>query len=166
MISAKFSNISRSYSKFTKYFDKIDKIKGVFSIKPEESKSFNKNLPQGVKRAITIASGKGGVGKSTISVNIAVSLAKKGLNVGLLDVDIYGPSISKMMNLEGKKMELDNNYFIPLERNGIKCVSMGFFIHSQNPIVWRGMMITKVLNQLLFQTNWGNIDVLVIDTPP
>lgn len=120
----------------------------------------------GVKHVVCVASGKGGVGKSTTAVNLAVSLSVKGLNIGLLDADIYGPSIPKMMNLSGEPELNKNNQLIPLLNYGIKCMSMGFMVSQDAPIVWRGLMVMKAIQQLLWQVDWNGLDVLVIDLPP
>jgi ATP-binding protein involved in chromosome partitioning len=119
----------------------------------------------GIKKIILIASGKGGVGKSTISVNFAVTLAEKGLKVGLVDADIYGPSVAKMMGLQGEP-EVRNNKMVPPVAHGVKCMSMGLILKENVPVVWRGPMVTKALQQLMYGADWGNLDVLVVDLPP
>ena len=121
----------------------------------------------GVKNIITIASGKGGVGKSTVSINLAVTLAKKGFKVGLIDADIYGPSIGKMAGLNGKQdMQVVDNKIIPIEKFGLKIMSFGFLIEDGQPVVWRGPMLGKALEQFLFDIEWGELDYLIIDMPP
>jgi ATP-binding protein involved in chromosome partitioning len=119
----------------------------------------------GVKHIIAIASGKGGVGKSTTAVNLAVALAKMGLKVGLADADIYGPSVPRMLGLK-QKPEIRDNKMVPLERYGIKSVSMGYLLPDDAATVWRGPMATKALFQLLRGVHWGELDVLLIDMPP
>ncbi|WOH02848.1 hypothetical protein DCAR_0522238 [Daucus carota subsp. sativus] len=122
---------------------------------------------KGVKDIIAVASGKGGVGKSTTAVNLAVSLANKcRLSVGLLDADVYGPSIPTMMKLQGKPEVSEANKMIPIENHGVKCMSMGSLVEKEAPIVWRGPMVMKALEQLTRGVDWGNLDVLVVDMPP
>lgn len=139
-------------------------------IGPKEQK---KNVPPpptpspiaGVKNVILVGSGKGGVGKSTVAVNLAVSLAEQGFKTGIVDADIYGPSVAKMLGLNTQP-EVKNGQMIPPESHGIKCMSMGFIINEDAPVVWRGPMISKALYQLLRGANWGELDFLVIDMPP
>ncbi|MCP3979876.1 MAG: Mrp/NBP35 family ATP-binding protein [bacterium] len=121
-----------------------------------------------VKHAVAVASGKGGVGKSTVAVNLAVSLAKKGARVGLLDADIYGPSIPIMMGYQGKRPELDSSgqRLIPFERHGVHFMSLGFLVDPESAVIWRGPLVMKALEQLLRDVVWGALDVLVIDLPP
>lgn len=122
---------------------------------------------QGVKDIIAVASGKGGVGKSTTAVNLAVSLANKcRLNVGLLDADVYGPSIQMMMKLHGKPEVSKGNKMIPIENHGVKCISMGSLVEKDAPIVWRGPMVMKALEQMTRGVEWGQLDILVVDMPP
>ena len=121
----------------------------------------------GIKNIIAIASGKGGVGKSTTAVNIALALSKEGAAVGLLDADIYGPSIPCMLGLSGKKAESpDGKSIEPMQAHGLKCMSIGFLVGEDQPMVWRGPMVTQALTQLLMETNWGELDYLIVDMPP
>jgi ATP-binding protein involved in chromosome partitioning len=124
----------------------------------------------GVKNIIGVASGKGGVGKSTIAVNLAVAVAKTGASVGLIDADVYGPSIPTMFDLEGvhPKIRLEGNveYIVPIEKHGVKLLSIGFFVKPEDALVWRGPMATNALKQLLHQSDWGQLDYLFIDMPP
>ena len=123
-----------------------------------------------VKNILAIASGKGGVGKSTVAANLAIALTKSGFKVGLIDADIYGPSIPKMFNVEGqmpfvrKVNEID--MITPVENYGVKMLSIGFFIKPEDALVWRGPMATSALKQLIHQGEWGELDYLVIDMPP
>lgn len=120
----------------------------------------------GVREIIAVASGKGGVGKSTVSVNLAVALAGEGKRVGLLDADIYGPSAPLMMGLQGPMPVVEGTRLKPLEKYGVKVVSFGFFSDSQNPVIWRGPVVSKALRQMCFDTQWGDLDYLIIDFPP
>lgn len=123
-----------------------------------------------IKNIIVVASGKGGVGKSTIAVNMAVALAKKGLKVGLLDADIYGPSIPMMLGLSDAGPQVagdeNNQIFIPYEKYGVKVSSIGFYVQPEQALIWRGPMAGSVLSQLLQDTDWGPLDYLIIDSPP
>ncbi|KAH7666115.1 Mrp/NBP35 ATP-binding protein [Dioscorea alata] len=121
----------------------------------------------GIKDIIAVASGKGGVGKSTTAVNLAVALAKAcQQNVGLLDADIYGPSIPTMMNIFRKPEVSEDLKMVPLENHGVKCMSIGFLVDKDAPIVWRGPMVMSALEKLTRGVTWGNLDILVIDMPP
>lgn len=121
----------------------------------------------GVLNTIAVASGKGGVGKSTVAVNLALSLAKEGYDVGLIDTDIYGPSVPTMLGLEGEKPRVsDERKIIPLQKYGLKVLSMGFMIDPQKAVIWRGPMVTKAIRQFLGDTDWGTLDYLVMDLPP
>jgi len=125
-----------------------------------------KPLP-GVKNLLAVASGKGGVGKSTVAVNFALALAGEGARVGLLDADIYGPSQPRMLGLLGRRPETrDGKLLEPLVAHGIEVMSIGFLVDDQQPMAWRGPMVTSALNQLLMQTRWGDLDYLVVDMPP
>lgn len=120
-----------------------------------------------VKKIIGVASGKGGVGKSTTSVNLALALAQKGKKVALVDADIYGPSIPTMLGYEGQPLLSDDGQtFNPFETYNIKSISIGSLISRDTPIIWRGVKISSALEQLMTQTNWGEIDIMVIDMPP
>ncbi|NIA54118.1 iron-sulfur cluster carrier protein ApbC [Massilia sp. TW-1] len=119
-----------------------------------------------VKNIIAVASGKGGVGKSTTAVNLALALAAEGASVGLLDADIYGPSQPMMLGVTGRPQSLDGKTMEPLENHGVQVSSIGFMIDPDEPMVWRGPMVTQALQQLLEQTNWRNLDYLIVDMPP
>jgi ATP-binding protein involved in chromosome partitioning len=120
----------------------------------------------GISRIIAVASGKGGVGKSTVAVNFALALRALGYRVGLLDADVYGPSIPLMLGLTEPPAVDENERIHPVERFGIKAISLGMFIHPGQPVIWRGPMITKLLTQFLRDVEWGALDVLVLDLPP
>ncbi len=121
----------------------------------------------GVKNVVAVASGKGGVGKSTTAVNLALAWAAQGARVGLLDADIYGPSQPLMMGLAGQRPETrDGKRMIPLRAHGVAVMSIGFLIDAEEPMVWRGPMVTQALTQLLGETDWGELDYLVVDMPP
>jgi len=122
-------------------------------------------LPQ-VKNIIAVASGKGGVGKSTTAVNLALALAAEGAQVGLLDADIYGPSQPQMMGIDGKPESSDGKTMDPLENYGVQVMSIGFLVGQDEAMIWRGPMATQALEQLLRQTNWRSLDYLVVDMPP
>ncbi len=123
-------------------------------------------LVPGVKNIIAVASGKGGVGKSTVSVNLAVALARAGAAVGLLDADITGPNIPMMLGIEGQPVSSPNNKIVPLERHGVKAISIQFFVPEGQPIVWRGPLIGGAISQFLRDVEWGELDYLVVDLPP
>jgi len=120
----------------------------------------------GVRNIIAVASGKGGVGKSTMSVNIAVALQRTGARVGLLDADIYGPSIPTLLSLAGHQLMGENGMILPVESHGMKVLSIGFMLEDDSPVIWRGPMLMKALEQFLHGTKWGELDYLVIDLPP
>jgi ATP-binding protein involved in chromosome partitioning len=138
-------------------------------VKEKENKIKGNPIP-GVKNIIAVSSGKGGVGKSTIAANLAVGLSDLGYKVGVIDADIYGPSMPIMFGLEGETpttVNVDGKSKIkPLESYGVKLLSIGFFAQSQQAVVWRGPMASKALNQLLWDTHWGELDYLVVDLPP
>lgn len=137
--------------------------------KDDQSASQRKILP-GVKNIIAVASGKGGVGKSTVAANLAAGLAREGYSVGLLDADIYGPSMPIMFDVEDEKprvKEVDGkNYILPVENYGVKLLSIGFFADTSQAIVWRGPMASKALNQMFSDVHWGPLDYVIVDLPP
>ena len=120
----------------------------------------------GVKNIIAVSSGKGGVGKSTVSANLALALAHEGARVGVLDADIYGPSQPKMLGASGQPVSADGKTMEPMESLGLQINSIGFMIEEDDPMIWRGPMATQALSQLLNDTRWGDLDVLVVDLPP
>ncbi|MEP3328942.1 Mrp/NBP35 family ATP-binding protein [Sedimentitalea sp.] len=130
--------------------------------KPQEGPT----RPSGVDRIIAVASGKGGVGKSTVSSNLAVALARAGRKVGLLDADIYGPSQPRMMGASGKPASPDGKTIIPLHAHGVTLMSIGFMVEEGKAVVWRGPMLMGALQQMLGQVEWGKLDVLIVDLPP
>ncbi|CDG82176.1 iron-sulfur cluster carrier protein ApbC [Janthinobacterium agaricidamnosum] len=123
-------------------------------------------LMPNVKNIIAVASGKGGVGKSTTAVNLALALAAEGASVGMLDADIYGPSQPMMLGISGQPKTLDGKSMEPMENHGLQVSSIGFMIDPDEPMVWRGPMVTQALQQLLEQTNWRDLDYLIVDMPP
>ncbi|MEL7467481.1 MAG: Mrp/NBP35 family ATP-binding protein [Pseudomonadota bacterium] len=125
----------------------------------------DKKIP-GVSNIIAIASGKGGVGKSTVSANLAVALAAAGKRVGLLDADVYGPSQPRMMGISGRPSSPDGTTILPLRNHGVTCMSIGFMVPDGEAVIWRGPMLMGALQQLLGQVQWGRLDVLLIDLPP
>ena len=152
-------------------FDKSHKIIVNFNVEKKEIASDNKkNKLVGIDNVIAISSGKGGVGKSTITSNLATSLSKMGFKVGILDSDIYGPSIPTMFDVESSRpasVKIDNRSMIePIENYGVKILSIGFFTEPNQAVIWRGPMASKALNQMIFDTNWGELDFLLVDLPP
>jgi ATP-binding protein involved in chromosome partitioning len=124
------------------------------------------NPLEGIKNVIAVASGKGGVGKSTTAVNLALALQQEGARVGVLDADIYGPSVPRMLGIEGKPESTDGKSLEPMGGHGLQAMSIGFMIDEETPMIWRGPMVTQALEQLLRDTRWKSLDYLVIDLPP
>jgi len=120
----------------------------------------------GVRTVVAVASGKGGVGKSTVATNLALALASLGRTTGLLDADVYGPSVPLLLGITEKSRAGEGGRLTPIERHGLRVMSMGFFVQDLTPIIWRGPMLTKLLTEFLRNTDWGELDVLVIDLPP
>ena len=163
--NVEYESISRLLKK------NIEQIPGVLSIniiltndKPNQVSE--KRFKIDAKQIIAIASGKGGVGKSTFAVNFAVALKSIGLKVGLLDADIYGPSVPRMMGISGRPQANEDKKLIPLESYGIKCMSIGFLVSVDTPTIWRGPMVMKALEQMFNGVEWGKLDYLIIDLPP
>jgi len=131
---------------------------------------FEKIPMEGVKHIIVVASGKGGVGKSTVAANLAVAFARNGLNTALVDADIFGPSIPRMFGIEDVKPEIsaigDKEIFFPIKKFGVNIISIGFYINRGQSLIWRGPMAGKAVTQLLQDTQWGDIDYMIIDFPP
>ncbi|MCX6234283.1 MAG: Mrp/NBP35 family ATP-binding protein [Bacteroidetes bacterium] len=134
------------------------------------SNSFEKIPMEGVKNIIVVASGKGGVGKSTVATNLSITFARKGLKTALVDADIYGPSIPKMFGIEnaqpGVKFSGEKEMMLPVEKFGVKIMSIGFFVATNQGLIWRGPMAAKAITQLFEDTQWGDIDYMIIDFPP
>lgn len=123
-------------------------------------------LVPGVRNIIAVASGKGGVGKSTTAVNLALALAAEGATVGVLDADIYGPSQPMMLGISGRPQSSDGKMLQPMEGHGLQAMSIGFLVDTESPMVWRGPMVTQALEQLMNQTKWRDIDYMIVDLPP
>ena len=143
----------------------------VTSETPQQQPSLpDQNSVAGAKNIIAVSSGKGGVGKSTVAVNIAVALAQTGAKVGLLDADIYGPNVPTMLGLENTEVQVEKypagDILQPAFNYGVKMVSMGFLIDPDQPVIWRGPMLNGIIRQFLYQVNWGELDYLVVDMPP
>ncbi|WP_042301486.1 iron-sulfur cluster carrier protein ApbC [Paraburkholderia kururiensis] len=151
----------------------LAQVPGVSAVRVEVSQQIETHTVQrgvkllpNVKNIVAVASGKGGVGKSTTAVNLALALAAEGASVGILDADIYGPSLPTMLGIEGRPESPDGQSMNPLAGHGVQANSIGFLIEQDNPMVWRGPMATSALEQLLRQTNWRDLDYLVVDMPP
>jgi ATP-binding protein involved in chromosome partitioning len=152
-----------------KYLDPKVEIEGNIEVNARQVVESRRILP-GVENIIAVASGKGGVGKSTVAVNLAVAAARKGLKVGLIDADIFGPSIPKMLNAESRRPAVEmvdgKEMLVPVESYGIQLLSIGFFVDPEDAVVWRGPMATNALRQFISQTSWGELDYIFIDLPP
>ncbi|MFQ5428254.1 MAG: iron-sulfur cluster carrier protein ApbC [Thermodesulfobacteriota bacterium] len=133
---------------------------------PQAKKMPEKRPIAGVKNTIAVASGKGGVGKSTVAVNLALALAGTGAKVGLLDADVYGPSIPRMMGIHEQPQATEDEKLIPIENHGVKLMSVGFMLDEETPLIWRGPLVMQLINQFLTGVLWGELDYLVIDLPP
>jgi len=152
---------------------RIEKLDGVASAEIDVSWEIashsvqgGMNPLEGIKNVIAVASGKGGVGKSTTAVNLALALQHEGARVGVLDADIYGPSVPRMLGIDGKPESTDGKSLEPMGGHGLQAMSIGFMIDEETPMIWRGPMVTQALEQLLRDTRWKSLDYLVIDLPP
>lgn len=150
------------------YIGDFVNIKGHISVMQVEKETKTAEVPlSGVKCKIAVSSGKGGVGKSTVSANLAIALQKQGYKVGLLDADIYGPSIPKMFGIENERpFANESGMIVPIEKYGIKILSIGFFVNKESAVVWRGAMASNAIKQLLTEALWGDLDFFIIDLPP
>jgi len=134
---------------------------------PAAGRRAERGTVPGVRAIVAIASGKGGVGKSTVAANLALGLRANGLRVGVLDADIYGPSMPRMLGLSGQRPESrDGKILTPLENFGLRCMSMGFLVPEDTAMIWRGPMVTSALQQMLRGVNWGELDIMIVDMPP
>ncbi len=153
--------------------NRIEKVDGVASAAIDVSWEIashsvqgGMNPLEGIKNVIAVASGKGGVGKSTTAVNLALALQQEGARVGVLDADIYGPSVPRMLGIDGKPESTDGKSLEPMGGHGLQAMSIGFMIDEETPMIWRGPMVTQALEQLLRDTRWKSLDYLVVDLPP
>ncbi len=165
----RYLNIARLLKNNVEQISGILSVNVIISSDVESNKTNNndnKRFKIDAKNIVAIASGKGGVGKSTFSVNLATALNSLDLKVGLLDADIYGPSIPRMMGISKKPIMNENKKLIPLENYGIKLMSIGFILDSEAPTIWRGPMVMKALEQMFNGVEWGELDYLIIDLPP
>ena len=172
-LSLKLSSVSESVKN-----EIIDRIKNVvndffdnisFEIvgeKKQQAQTIGSELIPNVKNTIAVASGKGGVGKSTVAVNIATDLMLKGFKVGILDLDIYGPSLPILLNVNEKPNMTENNKLVPLEKHNMKIMSFGFLSGNDSPVIWRGPMVARMTEQFFRDVEWGDLDYLILDLPP
>ena len=133
---------------------------------PHAANRMQRGAVPGVGAIIAVASGKGGVGKSTVAANLALALKANGLRVGVLDADIYGPSMPRMLGISGRPSSPDGKRLTPMENYGLRCMSMGFLVPEDKPMIWRGPMVMSALQQMLREVNWGDLDIMVVDMPP
>lgn len=168
-LPSKFQTQNNAFHTFVPIHQQISQN----DVKSHQAQIMARGLPKkkeikGVKHVLLVASGKGGVGKSTSAVNIAVALKNEDASkqVGLLDADVFGPSIPLMMNLDDSPLLNKENLMIPLQNYGVKCMSMGFLVDKDSPVIWRGLMVMQALERLLRQVSWDPVDYLVVDTPP
>ncbi|MGH7004339.1 MAG: iron-sulfur cluster carrier protein ApbC, partial [Alphaproteobacteria bacterium] len=133
---------------------------------PRAQQAPAKTIAPGIRAIIAVASGKGGVGKSTTAANLALAIAAEGASVGLLDADVYGPSVPRMLGVSGRPATTDGKTLEPMRNHGIAIMSMGFLVDEETPMIWRGPMVMSAIQQMLRDVNWGELDVLVVDMPP
>jgi ATP-binding protein involved in chromosome partitioning len=140
----------------------------LLATRPHPPPPINRQRPKGVREVVAVASGKGGVGKSTTAVNLALALSSLGRRVGLLDADIYGPSIPRMLHLHDppRRPAVEGGLLLPITAYGLQCMSMGFLVEEDAPMIWRGPMVMSALEQLFYKVAWGELDILVVDLPP
>ena len=162
--SVKDEIINRIKKVLKNYFDDIS-IE-IVGDKKQPPQSIGSELIPNVKNTIAVASGKGGVGKSTVAVNIATGLMLKGFKVGILDLDIYGPSLPILLNINEKPNMTDNNKLVPLEKHNMKIMSFGFLSGNDSPVIWRGPMVARMTEQFFRDVDWGSLDYLILDLPP
>ena len=177
-VARKLADIREAAEKMVRALDGVENVTAVVTAHEEKTSPPNLKIgghpkPQdgpisvpGVDRILAIASGKGGVGKSTVSSNLAVALAKQGRRVGLLDADIYGPSQPRMMGVNKRPASPDGKIIIPLQAHGVTLMSIGLMVDPDKAVVWRGPMLMGALQQMLNQVQWGELDVLIVDLPP
>ncbi|MGJ8663969.1 MAG: iron-sulfur cluster carrier protein ApbC [Marinicella sp.] len=158
-------DFSHEYQQAIQNFYKTSPIDIAVNIRQHQVKEKIKPI-KGVKNIIAVASGKGGVGKSTMSVMLAKSLQQLGATVGILDADIYGPSIPKMLGISQKPESPDQKSFLPVDAEGLQTMSLGYILGEKDPAIWRGAMVTKALMQMIEDTRWSNLDYLIMDLPP
>jgi ATP-binding protein involved in chromosome partitioning len=132
----------------------------------QQQQQQQRDMAPGARHIVAVASGKGGVGKSTTATNIALACKRNGLSVGILDADIYGPSQPRMMGVAGKPESPDGKRLLPMESHGVKVMSMGFLVDEETPMVWRGPMVQSAIQQMLRDVDWGELDILIVDMPP
>ena len=144
----------------------VEEVTVTLTAQVPKAKTPTQDILPGVRHTIAVASGKGGVGKSTVAVNLAAALARTGARVGLMDADVYGPSIPIMLGLTTARPEVQDGKLLPLERYGIHLMSLGFIAGEDAPVIWRGPMVTKLLQQFLGDVAWGELDYLIVDLPP
>lgn len=140
-------------------------VQVTINLKAASQGAFQQNKVEGIRYSIAVAAGKGGVGKSTVSVNLAIALSKLGAKVGLMDSDLFGPSIPTMMNVH-ERPSVEGDKIHPMESYGIKLMSMGFLVEPNSPVIWRGPMVTRTIQQFVHNVAWGDLDYLIIDLPP
>ena len=133
---------------------------------PRTSDDGGESILPGVRNVVAVASAKGGVGKSTVCMNLAIGMARRGLRVGLLDADIYGPSVQLMVGVRRQPELTDGDRLVPIEAHGVRMMSMGFLADESTPVVWRGPLLAQAVQQFLRQVEWGDLDILLIDMPP
>jgi ATP-binding protein involved in chromosome partitioning len=133
---------------------------------PQSAAAGKNALAPGVKAIVAVASGKGGVGKSTVAANLALAMKANGLSVGVLDADIYGPSMPRMLGISGRPSSADGKILRPMENYGLKCMSIGFLVPEDTPMIWRGPMVMGALQQMLRDVSWGELDIMIVDMPP